>query len=45
MNRKIRVLHIIPSFASGGAEHVVQNYLIDWKDYSEVSRSVQAKVY
>ncbi len=33
----MKILHIIPSFASGGAEHVVLNYLIDWKKYSEDS--------
>ena len=28
----MRILQIIPSFASGGAERVLLNYLIDWKD-------------
>ena len=28
----MRILHIIPNFASGGAERVLLNYLIDWKE-------------
>jgi len=31
----MRILHIIPSFASGGAEHVVVNYIIDWEQFTE----------
>ena len=27
----MRILHIIPNFASGGAERVLLNYLLDWK--------------
>ncbi len=31
----MKILHIIPSFALGGAEHVVINYLLDWKRFSD----------
>lgn len=35
-NKKTRVLHIIPSFASGGAERVVLGYMKDFKNDSDV---------
>lgn len=30
----MRILHIIPSFASGGAERMVLNYLMNWTQFS-----------
>ncbi len=31
----MKILHVIPSFGSGGAERVVLNYLIDWRQFKD----------
>ena len=31
----MRILHVIPSFGSGGAERVVLNYMIDWARFED----------
>lgn len=35
-DKRIKVLHIIPSFASGGAERVLLGYLKDFKDDNDI---------